>query len=499
MIVKMHARGTGGGSGPTDYLLGRNRDREGATVLRGDPEQTRELIDASRYAKRYTSGVLSFAEQTMPNERKRAIMDDFERTLMPGLDADQYDCLWVEHSDKGRVELNFVIPNTELTTGKRLQPYYDRADRPRVDAWQTVTNANYNLHDPNDPANKRALTTPANLPRDKQQAQRDITDGLLVLAEHGEVTNRAEVVEALEGAGFEVTRQTNTSVSIADPEGGRPMRLRGTIYERDFALGEGLRAEGERASREYRESRRERFREARERLVVGVERKREDNQRRYPRPEPTLEASRAPELDGRGHSRDVDLVAGSGGPRGHELAHRQPDRRDRPSPGHPGDAESQRQRDQDDDLRRRREAVRGDRRPGEPGVRRERPIPHPEGVLDDRARARAAERTRRLTGRLRDAAERLAGRLRELADHVRGDAAGQQGPRGASEALERAGDALEHGEKREDRALVVSGRRLERAGGELGREREALDARGQEAVKQQVRQRSRGHDFGMDM
>ncbi|MDN0395891.1 mobilization protein, partial [Salmonella enterica subsp. enterica serovar Newport str. A-211-RVH] len=35
MIVKFHARGKGGGSGPVDYLLGRERNREGATVLRG--------------------------------------------------------------------------------------------------------------------------------------------------------------------------------------------------------------------------------------------------------------------------------------------------------------------------------------------------------------------------------------------------------------------------------------------------------------------------------
>ncbi|MBW6098867.1 relaxase/mobilization nuclease domain-containing protein [Escherichia coli] len=40
----------------------------------------------------------------------------------------------MEHRDKGRLELNFVIPNMELQTGKRLQPYYDRADRPRIDA-----------------------------------------------------------------------------------------------------------------------------------------------------------------------------------------------------------------------------------------------------------------------------------------------------------------------------------------------------------------------------
>lgn len=129
-------------------------------MLRGSPEQTEALIDGSQYAKRYTSGVLSFQESQISEKAKREIMDSFEKALMPGLDADQYDCLWVEHADKGRVELNFVIPNVELTSGKRLQPYYDRADRPRVDAWKTVTNARYNFHDPDDPANQRASRHP---------------------------------------------------------------------------------------------------------------------------------------------------------------------------------------------------------------------------------------------------------------------------------------------------------------------------------------------------
>ncbi|KUW04006.1 hypothetical protein AWF53_27145 [Escherichia coli] len=43
----------------------------------------------------------------------------------------------------------------ELQTGKRLQPYYDRADRPRIDAWQTLVNHHYGLHDPNAPENRR--------------------------------------------------------------------------------------------------------------------------------------------------------------------------------------------------------------------------------------------------------------------------------------------------------------------------------------------------------
>ncbi|ELG9888168.1 relaxase/mobilization nuclease domain-containing protein, partial [Escherichia coli] len=126
MIVKFHARGKGGGSGPVDYLLGRERNREGARVLRGAPEEVRELIDATPFAKKYTSGVLSFAEQTLPPGEREWVMESFERVLMPGLEKNQYSILWVEHQDKGRLELNFVIPNMELASGKRLQPYYDR-------------------------------------------------------------------------------------------------------------------------------------------------------------------------------------------------------------------------------------------------------------------------------------------------------------------------------------------------------------------------------------
>src|SRR5699024_1678974 len=142
MLVKSFARGSGGGSGPVDYLCGKDRQREGATVLRGDPEQTRELIDgpADRFAQRYSGLVLSFAESEISDELRQKCMDEFESVLMPGLEADQYDALWVEHRDKGRVELNVLIPNVELRSGKRLQPYYHAADKARVDTWKNAIN-----------------------------------------------------------------------------------------------------------------------------------------------------------------------------------------------------------------------------------------------------------------------------------------------------------------------------------------------------------------------
>ncbi|UZJ01221.1 hypothetical protein OOJ90_00195 (plasmid) [Klebsiella pneumoniae] len=83
MIVKFHPRGRGGGGKTVNYLLGKDRQRDGASVLQGKPDEVRELIDASPYAKEYTSGVLSFAEQDLPPGGREKLMASFERVLMP--------------------------------------------------------------------------------------------------------------------------------------------------------------------------------------------------------------------------------------------------------------------------------------------------------------------------------------------------------------------------------------------------------------------------------
>ena len=255
MIVKIHSRGGGGGDGPVDYLLGKDRERELAEVLRGDPEEVKELIDACPYARKYTSGVLSFQEADLPAEQKEALMDSFEQALLPGLDADQYSCVWIEHRDKGRLELNFLVANTEFLSGKRLQPYYDRADRTRIDAWKSWKNAELDLHDPDDPANRQELIPPADLPRDKKAAVEKITDGLLAQIRNGKIKNRNDVISTLQERGYTIAREIPSSISIADPDGGRNIRLKGTIYEQTFKDVRGLQQELQAASSRYRADR----------------------------------------------------------------------------------------------------------------------------------------------------------------------------------------------------------------------------------------------------
>lgn len=124
MIVGFSKHGTGGGRGPTQYMTDEKRaGRENAppVVLRGDAEQTRQLIDSLEFKHKYTSGVLSFAagEEITP-EMEQAIMDRFESVAFAGLEPDQYDILWVRHTHAGHHELHFVTPQGG-TLCKRLR------------------------------------------------------------------------------------------------------------------------------------------------------------------------------------------------------------------------------------------------------------------------------------------------------------------------------------------------------------------------------------------
>ena len=472
MLVKIHSRGSGSGSGPVDYLLGKDRQRDQATVLRGEPDRVCELIDSCDFARSYTSGVLSFQEPDIADSEKSRLMDEWEHTLMTGLDRDQYNCLWVEHRDKGRLELNFVIPNIELQSGKRLQPYFDRADRPRVNAWQTLTNDRLGLRDPNDPLNRRALTQASDLPRDKQQAAEKITDGLMNLMQQGAIRSREDVVKQLESYGLSIARETKSSISIADPDGGRNIRLKGMIYERDFKFSEGLRGEIEAAGAGYRAEREARVREAGNVYQRGLEIKLAEHQQRYPRTERQADGHDQSHGDHRAdldsglrraadwHPERDNLVSGAD----HQLT---PERHRWLQPA-AGEPESEKRRGGDDLQRRQPEERLSGGAAGESARRGElhlngrqhggevhREITPPERTETplndfdpqdrenhDRNGKTASERLRELTGQLRATASGVAGKLQQFAAHVRDYLTGTEPQRQGVSALEQSGEQL---------------------------------------------------------
>jgi len=269
MIVDFFRHGSGLSNGCLDYLLGEDREREHAQVLSGDVELTAQLIDSSPFAKKYTSGCLSFYEHDLSDQDKQNIMQNFEQCLFPGLGQDQYQILWVQHQDKinqdtgeTRLELNFVIPNVELSTGKRLQPFYAPVDLDRVDLFKQITNTEHSLYDPDDPEHRQLFLNKKNLPKDIKDFKAQLHRCVYRAVTNGEVADRQELVQWLESNQINVTRQVKNSISIENPYEGakRPIRLEGEIYEQGFRATGEYRQEVQQRIEEYRGTTSERYR-----------------------------------------------------------------------------------------------------------------------------------------------------------------------------------------------------------------------------------------------
>ena len=264
MLVKIFGRGKGAGQGVIGYLLGKNyindnsQIRQGATLLQGDAYLTNELINATPYAQRYTAGALSFTESPdeITDEQKRNIMQAFENTIFAGLDPDQANILWVEHTDKinpetkkPRLELNFVIPNLEMNTGKRLQPYYHKADIIRVNAFQNLINHSYGLTDPHAPNRQRPINPYAsrNLPKPTEMIERDtpkfhefknhtdakqsINNSVLEQVEQGNLKNQDDIVKFLPSLNVVIKRVTENSVTVSAQNIKKNIRLDSNIFK----------------------------------------------------------------------------------------------------------------------------------------------------------------------------------------------------------------------------------------------------------------------------
>jgi len=269
MIVDFFRHGSGLSKGCLDYLLGEDREREHAQVLSGDVELTAQLIDSSPFAKKYTSGCLSFYEHDLSDQDKQQIMQNFERCLFPGLDKDQYQILWVQHQDKvnqdtgqTRLELNFVIPNVELSTGKRLQPFYAPVDLDRVDLFKQITNTEHSLYDPDDPEHRQLFLNKKNLPKDIKDFKEQLHQRVYRAVANGEIADRQGLVQWLESNQINVIRQVKNSISIENPYEGakRPIRLEGEIYEQGFRATGEYRQEVQQRIEEYRGATSERYR-----------------------------------------------------------------------------------------------------------------------------------------------------------------------------------------------------------------------------------------------
>lgn len=276
-----------------DYLCGKGEKeaeiakerritRKGARLLSGDIDLTQQFINEAgeKFIHSHTSGVLSFEEPNIPEHEKQLIMESFERCLLPGLEPNEYNILWIEHTDKGRLELNWVVPRIHLPTEAHLQPYFDPIDRHRHKAWQEMINAQYGYSSPEEPIKKQTITPTFRLPKEKAAIVAKLDEYISQQAPE----DRQGVIKALNAIeGIQVVREAKQSLSIQVEGYEQNIRLKGAFYEQNYR---GDRSEAERiraAQERYQTSAGERFARSQTEYAGRHKRAAEANRAKYDR------------------------------------------------------------------------------------------------------------------------------------------------------------------------------------------------------------------------
>lgn len=122
MLVKIFNAGRGNGKASVDYLFNEEKHEACKPVLmQGDPNLTKEIINSISRKERFTSGVISFRpEEKLTLSQQYSLMANFERTFSPFAEQGRVNFLWVKHEDKGRLELHFITPKSELRSNKAI-------------------------------------------------------------------------------------------------------------------------------------------------------------------------------------------------------------------------------------------------------------------------------------------------------------------------------------------------------------------------------------------
>ena len=241
MVVKFFSDKRGGGIGSLNYLLDKKRVEQGtAKILSGDEYITRDLVMSMSQKHKTCVGCLSFEEANIDESTKKELMQDFERVLMTDEMQGHYNILWVEHTDKGRLELNFVIPKIDLQSGRAFNPYFHKIDYSRKDLWTDYVNLKYSFTDPKDPAKEQSLQGSKKqyeLIKDYEALDKLLQEQVA----NGSIKSRQNIIELLKQSNIEVTRAGKDYISVKLPQSKKAKRFKGGIYDEQFTSPTELR------------------------------------------------------------------------------------------------------------------------------------------------------------------------------------------------------------------------------------------------------------------
>lgn len=247
------------------YLLRKDKieEQQYIKVLSTTTEQDilnfNEYIKSKNFAHPYTAGVLSFKEEDIDENLKNKIMSDFEEIMFAEIAPENRPpLLWVQHKDKGRLELNYLTFNA-LADKRAYKTYYHYADKKLFNAFCEVVNFENNIKSVLDISKGGSIGAATNNPNtstplNKKEKIKELESELLALIITSKLKNRNDLIEYLEKEkNIIINRKSDSYISIKFSPEDKPTRLKGDIYgsERNYETYREIREREPRENLEY--------------------------------------------------------------------------------------------------------------------------------------------------------------------------------------------------------------------------------------------------------
>ena len=220
-----------------NYLLNQRVNDNTAKLLKGNRELAESLEKLSTAKTKYFSGVLSFAEREkhFTEEEKMEIIEAFEKTFCPDdYLRERLNFTWIQHTDKKRLELNFVVNSTfrndpdKLLKDKKEFYHWHKPQIKRFDAFRDFIDAKYGLASVHENGSQHIFTVP-----DYQIKSRDDVETLVEMVLRANmksnsklIESRSELISEMRKFRMNVSREVKGSISVL-PEGSKkPIRIK---------------------------------------------------------------------------------------------------------------------------------------------------------------------------------------------------------------------------------------------------------------------------------
>lgn len=246
MIIRIF-KNTSSAIGAVNYVLsekdytGKIRSVE-PKILSGNPELTKQIdiYSCSNFQHKSVSGVIAFADnEDITEKQKQELIDDFEKAFF-GNAKDRVNALYVEHRDKGNLEIHFVI-NRVIETEKGAKSFNPfppgKMTMDFKDCFCSLKNDVYGFNQ----IVENPLKTKFNVEEIKaislnRHSFKNLYDKIKIdkaiqdIVKNKIVKNKAELVKYLKDEiGLNVHRNGDDYISIKT-DNGKNIRLKGGIY-----------------------------------------------------------------------------------------------------------------------------------------------------------------------------------------------------------------------------------------------------------------------------